>query len=240
MATAATILWLITDTIATRSTQSPEKPVHYLTQVVTTCHVKATQAKCIMTTYSKSIVESTYNIYAEAMAKTQTKNTTKNLSGHVAIIRIIFGLMWAIDAVFKWQPSFSQSFLSQIQGATQGQPHWLAWWFDFWVKLIGHNPHVFAILTATVESLIALALLLGLARRFTYLSAAAFSILIWAIPEGFGGPYTSGATDIGTAIIYAIVFFALYGLDRLASPARWSVDTYISRAIPWWSIVANP
>jgi hypothetical protein len=30
--------------------------------------------------------------------------------------------------------------------------------------------------------------------------------MVWAIAEGFGGPYTSGASDIGTAIIYAVLF----------------------------------
>jgi len=33
-------------------------------------------------------------------------------------------------------------------------------------------------------------------------------VVIWAAAEGFGGPDTSGASDIGTAIIYALVFDA--------------------------------
>lgn len=105
---------------------------------------------------------------------------------------------------------------------------------------MSHNPHLFALLTAVVESLIALALLIGFARRTTYLSAAVFSLLIWSIAEGFGGPYTSGSTDIGTAVVYAVVFFALYGLDRLAAPPKWSVDNYVVKKLPWWAMVANP
>jgi len=50
----------------------------------------------------------------------------------------------------------------------------------------------------------------------------------------------SGSTDIGTAVVYAVVFFALYGLDRLAVPPSWSVDSYIVKRLPWWAFVANP
>ena len=36
------------------------------------------------------------------------------------------------------------------------------------------------------------------------------TLVIWAVPEGLGGPYTAGATDIGTGIIYTLVFILLY------------------------------
>lgn len=130
--------------------------------------------------------------------------------------------------------------MDQINSAAHGQPGWLHPWFNFWVHVLSHNPHLFALLTAVVESLIALALLLGFARRMTYLSAAAFSLLIWAIAEGLGGPYTASSTDIGTAVIYAVVFFSLYGLERMAVPPRWSVDNYVAQKLSWWSVVANP
>jgi uncharacterized membrane protein YphA (DoxX/SURF4 family) len=169
------------------------------------------------------------------MAKKST-----NLARHVAILRIAFGTMWAIDAIFKWRPAFRTSFLDQIKSAGDGQPSWLHGWFSFWVHFLAHNPHAFAVTVAVVESLIALALLIGLARRSTYLGAAIFSLMIWAIPGAFGGPYTSDATDIGTGIIYAVVFFALYGLDRLAVPPSWSIDNYITKKLPWWTVVANP
>ncbi len=34
--------------------------------------------------------------------------------------------------------------------------------------------------------------------------------VIWSTAEGFGGPYTAGSTDIGAAIIYVLVFLALW------------------------------
>lgn len=168
------------------------------------------------------------------------KNSSVYLSRHVAILRIIFGLMLGIDAAFKWQPAFKNGFLSQIQGAAAGQPSWLHGWFSFWAQLLSHNPHAFAMLVTIIETLIALALIFGVARRATYMSAAVFSLLIWAVAEGFGGPYSATSTDIGTGIIYAVVFLSLYGLDRLATRSVWSLDNYIVKRLPWWSVVANP
>ncbi|HEV2412743.1 MAG TPA: hypothetical protein VGS28_02980 [Candidatus Saccharimonadales bacterium] len=162
------------------------------------------------------------------------------LARHVTILRIAFGLMWAVDATFKWRPGFAKGFIDQVTSAAQGQPGWIHPWFNFWTHLLGHDPHLFATMTAVVESLIAIALVFGIARRATYLLAAIFSLLIWSIAEGFGGPYTSSSTDIGTAIIYAVVFFALYGLERLATPAYLALDNYIVARLPWWSVLANP
>jgi hypothetical protein len=65
---------------------------------------------------------------------------------------------------------------------------------------------------------IAVALIAGFARKLTYISAAAFSVVIWAAAEGFGGPYTSGSADIGTAVIYAVVFLGLLALSAYAAP----------------------
>ena len=38
-------------------------------------------------------------------------------------IRTTFGLVWAIDAFFKWQPDFFNNYLSYITGIVSGQPH---------------------------------------------------------------------------------------------------------------------
>lgn len=97
----------------------------------------------------------------------------------------------------------------------------------------------FAYLVAVAETLLAVALIAGLARKLAYLSAIAFSVLIWATAEGFGGPYTSGASDIGTAVIYAVVFAGLLTLSAYAGPARYSVDYYLEQKISWWWKVAE-
>lgn len=169
-----------------------------------------------------------------------TKSNSSHISRQVALLRIVFGVMWAVDALFKWQPSFAASFVDQVNGAAAGQPSWLMPWFHFWSRLLSTNPHLFAILTASAESAIAIALLLGIARRSSYLAAVIFSLLIWSVAEGFGGPYGSGSTDIGTGIIYAVVFLALYGLERLAKPSSWAVDNYLNKRFKWWSKLSEP
>lgn len=170
----------------------------------------------------------------------KAKTDKQKLSKHVALLRIVFGLMWAIDASFKWTPYFRDSFLGSIKTAAQGQADWFNPWFNFWTKLLGHNPHLFAILTALFETLLAIALIFGIARRTAYLAGAVFSFLIWAIAEGFGGPYTSQSTDIGTGIIYTVVLLSLYGLDKMATPPSWSLDNYLIKRIPWWAVVSSP
>jgi nitrite reductase (NO-forming) len=124
--------------------------------------------------------------------------------------------------------------MSVIMGEAQGQPAWLKWWFDFWITFQHPRAMFVAYLVAVIGTLIALALIVGCARKLTYVSTIVFSILIWSTAEGFGGPYTSGACDIGTAIIYAVVFLGLLCLSYYAGPSRYSVDYYIETRVSWW------
>ena len=154
-------------------------------------------------------------------------------------LRIAFGVIWLIDATLKWLPGFKDSYMSTIMGIAQDQPGWLQPWFHFWIRLQHNDVTFFWALVATTETLIALALIFGFARKLTYVAAAGFSLLIWATAEGFGGPYTSGASDIGTAVIYAVVFLGLLALNYYAGPSRLSVDYYLERRISWWWKVAE-
>jgi nitrite reductase (NO-forming) len=149
-------------------------------------------------------------------------------------LRIGFGIIWLIDAVLKWLPGFKGGYMDTIMGTRDGQPSWLRWWFDFWINLQHPAATFFWALVATTETLIALALIVGLARKATYIAAITFSLLIWSTAEGFGGPYTSGASDIGTAVIYAVVFAGLLALSYYAGPARFSADYYLERKVSWW------
>ena len=149
-------------------------------------------------------------------------------------LRVSFGIIWLIDAILKWLPGFRADYMSVIMGQAQGQPGWLKPWFDFWINLQHPQAVFFSYLVAAVETLIAVALIAGLARKITYISAATFSLLIWATAEGFGGPYTSGSADIGTGVIYAVVFAGLLALSAYAGPARYSADYYLEQKISWW------
>jgi uncharacterized membrane protein YphA (DoxX/SURF4 family) len=174
------------------------------------------------------------------MARTekQNKKLTK-ISGRIAIARIIFGLVWAVDAALKFEPSFYRDMVSTIKAGDVGEPGWLNPWFHVWYRLIGINPHLFAIIVIIIELLITVSLLLGVARRTNYLLGALFSFLIWSVAEGFGGPYGSDSTDIGAGFIYVIVFLALYAADDL-SPARLSLDPLLEQHFSWWATVTNP
>jgi uncharacterized membrane protein YphA (DoxX/SURF4 family) len=155
------------------------------------------------------------------------------------VLRVSFGVIWLIDAILKWLPGFRSGYMGMIMGEAQGQPGWLHWWFSFWVNVQHSEVAFFAYLVAALETLIAVAVILGLARKVTYISAVAFSLLIWATAEGFGGPYTSGSADIGTAIIYAVVFAGLLALMAYSGPARYSLDYYLEQKISWWWKVAE-
>src|SRR6266487_322528 len=144
----------------------------------------------------------------------------------MGILRIVFGLVWAVDAWFKWRPDFIHNFESYLQGTLDGQPAAVQSWITFWIHVVNVNPHVFAYLVAIGETAVAIGLIFGLFSNLTNISGLLLSVVIWATAEGFGGPYVAGSTDIGAAIIYVLVFAGLflanaglyYGVDRYLTP----------------------
>lgn len=155
------------------------------------------------------------------------------------LFRIGFGLIWAIDAAFKWQSGFRQGFMGMVMGEGVGQPGWMRGWFQFWINF--QHPHAmfFAYATAVTETAIALALIFGFARKYLYIIGALFSLTIWGTAEGFGGPYGSTSTDIGAAVMYAFVFLGLLTLNYEGGPSRFSVDYLIEQRISWWHRIAE-
>ncbi len=103
-------------------------------------------------------------------------------------VRILFGLVWLVDASLKFQPSFAQSFSDLITGAAGGQPTWLAGWFSFWASATSVNPTLFAYIIAFSELAIAISLIFGFMRKIGYSGGFLLSLMIWSVPEGFGGP----------------------------------------------------
>ncbi len=151
-----------------------------------------------------------------------------------AALRAAFGVVMAVDAYLKWQPAFAEHYVGYLQNAANAQPDWLAPWFNFWLRIVAPNAGFFVSATRLIETAIAIGLLLGFARRFTYLVGALFSLLIWSTAQGFGGPYTSGAKNLGPALVYAIVFVALILFARILGSTPYSVDYFISRRFPIW------
>jgi thiosulfate dehydrogenase [quinone] large subunit len=145
----------------------------------------------------------------------------------IAALRILFGLIWAIDAWFKWHPVFQRNIVETVTGAKEGQTGLVQAWITFWAHIVASNPMLFARTLATTETAIAVFLILGLLGNLTDVVGILLALGIWSTAEGFGGPYRPGdSTDIGTAIIYAVVIAILlvvsasryYGLDQWLTP----------------------
>ncbi|MEA2627988.1 MAG: hypothetical protein QOJ10_448 [Chloroflexota bacterium] len=161
--------------------------------------------------------------------------TARRASG-LAFLRIAFGVIWAVDASLKWQPAFQANFQQLLSGAAEGQPGFLSWWFGLWQFVVSGRAPIFGILTASTETYLALALLTGLARKFTYSVGVLYGLFVWSVAEGFGGPYLPGTTtDVGAAIIYSFVFLALFLVDA----GRFSVDHLIEKIVPAWRWVSE-
>jgi uncharacterized membrane protein YphA (DoxX/SURF4 family) len=150
----------------------------------------------------------------------------------IGVLRIIFGVVWGIDAWFKWQPAFVNNFMTYVMGALDGQPPAVRSWINFWHNVVGVDPRAFAYLVAVGETAVTLALILGAFTTLTSVVGVLLAVVIWSTAEGFGGPYVAGSTDIGAAVIYALVFAGLFlsqaglylGLDARLTPllGRWS------------------
>ena len=124
----------------------------------------------------------------------------------IAILRIAFGFIWAIDASFKWQPAFMNGVTSYLTKALDGQPPAVDAWITFWLRVMSINPHLFAYLVAITETCIALGLIFGAFTTLACSIGILLSLMIWSTAQGFGGPYGPGSTDIGVSLVYVVVF----------------------------------
>jgi nitrite reductase (NO-forming) len=129
--------------------------------------------------------------------------------------------------------------IDMVQQASQGQPAWLQPWFSFWISMISSNPVLILNGIRVWELTLAFSLLLGFMRKFSYLSEVLLSLIIWTVAEGFGGPYGPGSTDIGAAILYPFVFFALLVLETSAGFNRYILDKLVERYVGRWTLVAE-
>lgn len=161
------------------------------------------------------------------------------LTAAVSAVRAAFGLIWTINAILTWLPQFSAHYVGYLQNAMQGQPRWLLPWFNMWLSLVTPAADVFIWVTRIIETLIAIGLLFGLARKWTYIIGMAFSLLIWSTAEGFGGPYSTGASNLGPALVYVLLFAALMLTERLLGRTPYSVDYYIEQRHPRWTKYAE-
>jgi uncharacterized membrane protein YphA (DoxX/SURF4 family) len=153
------------------------------------------------------------------------------------VFRIVFGGLWLVDGAFKFAPGLVEQFPSMISG--DGQPAWLQGWFTFWQNQAAANPAFWVYTTGVLELAVGLGLVLGFMRKVTYIGGAILSLFIWAVPEGFGGPYGPGSTDPGGGIVYAMVFLMLIVINSAYGPSRWSLDFLLERRWRFWARLAE-
>ena len=154
-------------------------------------------------------------------------------------LRVAFGLIWVANAAFTWTSGFAVHYVGYLHNAAQGQPAWSAWWFNAWISLVTPHADLFIWATRIIETALALALVLGFARKTVYVLGALFSLLVWSTAEGFGGPYVVGATNMGSGIVYVLVFIALMVINSRSGPSPYSLDFYIEKVWPAWRRVSE-
>ena len=171
-----------------------------------------------------------------------TANTTwwvRNAQTFRVALRVAFGLVWLIDGTMKFVWLAPSDVINLVQTAGQGQPAWLAPWYNFWVSTIGSNPSLMLYGVGLWELILGFTLVFGLMRKLSYLSGILLSLLIYSIVEGFGGPYGPGSTDIGAAIIYVFVYVALIAMESTAASNKWTLDSVIERSGRAWRRIAE-
>jgi nitrite reductase (NO-forming) len=161
----------------------------------------------------------------------------RNASQLKVIFRVVFGAIWLIDGAFKFVPGLVDQFPGMI--TTDGQPAWLQGWFNFWAAQASANAAFWVYTTGVLEVAVGLGLIFGFMRKVAYVGGAILSLFIWAVPESFGGPYGSGSTDIGGGIVYSMVFLMLIVINATYGSSRWSLDYFIERRFPRWSVLAE-
>ncbi|MDG6970868.1 MAG: DoxX family protein [Nitrososphaerota archaeon] len=163
----------------------------------------------------------------------------KNIDTLKVALRVVFGMFWLIDGMLKFQPGVVEAFSGMIRDASAGQPAWLSGWFSFWASATSSNPGFFVYSTGALEVALGLCLMFGLLRKVAYTASFFLSLVIWSVPEGFGGPYGPGATDIGTGIVYALASLLFLIVNAFFGPSRYSLDFIIERRLPGWKKIAE-
>src|SRR5260370_26310857 len=64
----------------------------------------------------------------------------------LTMLRIAFGVIWAVDASLKWQPAFQANFQQILSGVSKGQPGFLNWWFALWQFALSGRAPIFGIM----------------------------------------------------------------------------------------------
>jgi len=157
-----------------------------------------------------------------------------------AIVRILFGIVWSIDAIFKWLPGFvhGQTLSDELGGAAKIDVPVVHQWLELWNSVGLSNPPAFAVGIAIVESIFALLILTGTFSNVAFIGSALLSLGIWSGAEGFHLPWgRDGQTDLGPSVGYIIASLALF---YAAAGSTWSVDRWLAPRLGRLAWLASP
>jgi nitrite reductase (NO-forming) len=157
-----------------------------------------------------------------------------------AAVRISFGLIWAIDASFKWLPGFihGQTLSDELGAAGQIHTPVLHQWISMWHSVATSHPGAFAIGTAVIETAIAFGMVFGVMSNLLFVGSALYSIGVWSSAEAFGLPWTaSGITDVGVMSGYV---FASLALLYAFGGATWSLDARLRPLLGRFGRLSSP
>jgi uncharacterized membrane protein YphA (DoxX/SURF4 family) len=157
-----------------------------------------------------------------------------------AVVRIGFGLIWAIDASFKWLPGFvhGQTLSDELGSGSSVHTPVIHQWIQLWHGIATSAPGAFAVGTAVIETLIALGLIFGVFSNLVFVGSAVYSLGIWSSAEAFGLPWnTPGITDVGPSVAY---IFASLALLHAYAGAAWSLDGRLRPRLGRFAWLASP
>ncbi|HZA09453.1 MAG TPA: hypothetical protein VE759_05335 [Mycobacterium sp.] len=156
-----------------------------------------------------------------------------------AVVRVLFGVLWACDASFKWQPGFihGQTLHTELGKVSQVNTPVIHQWLALTHMVGMANPPVFALGIAIVETFAALALILGVLSNAAFVGTAVLSFGIWSGAEAFHLPFKPGMTDLGPSVGY---IFASLALFFAAAGSTWSVDRWLRPRLGRFAWLAAP
>jgi uncharacterized membrane protein YphA (DoxX/SURF4 family) len=156
-----------------------------------------------------------------------------------AVVRILFGVLWAFDASFKWLPGFigGQTLPDELGNAAKVDTPIVHQWLELCRTIGLANPGAFATMIAILETLAAAGLIFGAFSNVAFIGTAMLSFGIWSGAEGFHLPFHGGMTDLGPSAGY---IFASLALFFAAAGSTWSVDTWLRPRLGRLSWLAAP
>lgn len=154
-------------------------------------------------------------------------------------LRVAIGLLWAVLAAQTWTHSFVMHLHHYGEAAFQNLSGGLVPWFGTWVSLIAPAPDLFGGLARFFVTLIAVFLIIGFARKTTYIVGAIIALPLWTLMQGYSSAHTLGSINLGAALTYILIFISLILVERREGTTPYSVDYYLGHAWPGWRHVSE-